>query len=77
MKLPLIPQDKANHFIYGFAIYFISNLFFNSIISLSIVYLFALAKECYDEYSYGGFDVKDIIATMIPAVFLFLKNKIK
>lgn len=28
MNLPIIPQDKANHFIYGFAIYFSSMAFF-------------------------------------------------
>ena len=77
MKLPLIALDKANHFIYGFAIYFIANLFLNPFSSLAVVWLFALGKECYDEYSYGGFDVKDIIATMIPAVFLFLKHLIQ
>lgn len=74
MKLPLIPQDKANHFIYGFAIYILSNLFINSYASFSIVFLFALGKECYDEYSYGGFDVKDLIATITPAILLILKD---
>jgi hypothetical protein len=76
MKLPIIPQDKANHFIYGFIIYILSNLFLNAYASFSIVYLFALGKECYDEYYYKGFDVKDLIVTIIPAIILILKDVI-
>jgi hypothetical protein len=76
MKIPIIPQDKANHFIYGFTIYILLNLFLNAYASFSIVYLLALGKECYDEYSYKGFDVKDLIATIIPAIILILKDVI-
>lgn len=76
MKLPQIPQDKANHFAYGFVIYFIASLALNPYLSLGVVFLFALAKECYDEHSYGGFDLKDFAVTVIPAVLLVLKNLI-
>jgi len=76
MKLPLIPTDKANHIVYGFAIYFISNLFLNTFISLGIVYLFALGKEFYNEYSYSVFEVKDLAVTMIIPIVLFLKTLI-
>lgn len=72
VKLPLIPQDKANHFIYGFGIYFLADLLCNPYLSLVVVFLFALSKECYDEYSYGGFDVKDLAVTLLPAVLLSL-----
>jgi hypothetical protein len=75
MKLPIIPQDKANHFIYGFTIYIISNLFLNAYASFSIVYLFALGKECYDEYSYGGFDIKDLLSTIIAPIILMFLSK--
>ena len=45
MKLPLINQDKANHIVYGFVIYFIANLLLNAFSSLGVVLLFALGKE--------------------------------
>ena len=74
MKLPLIPQDKANHFIYGFFIYVLSNYFFNDLYSIGIVFLFALGKEIKDQIVYKGFDYKDLLATMIPSIVLhFLK----
>jgi hypothetical protein len=78
MKLPLIPQDKANHFVYGFAIYFIANLFLNLYYSFGIVFIIALSKELYDQYKYKGFDIKDLFATMIfPTIEIlkFILNK--
>jgi hypothetical protein len=94
MKLPLITLDKANHFIYGFAIYFISMAFFALLnmlpvgvafvafmdvvnwqfMPLATVVFFAIAKEIYDEIDYGGFDCKDILATVTPALILTLTN---
>jgi hypothetical protein len=72
MKLPLIPLDKANHFIYGFFIFILSQHFFNDYYSMAIVFLFALGKEIKDEIMYKGFDYKDIIATIIPSVILHI-----
>jgi len=74
MKLPLIPQDKANHFIYGFFIYILSNLIFINWVSLLIVLIFALGKELYDEYKYGGFDWKDLVVTLIAGTILLIKD---
>lgn len=74
MKLPLIPQDKANHAIYGFVIFVLSNIFLNEYYSLVIVCLFAIGKEVYDQYDYGGFDIVDAISTIIPALILTLKQ---
>ena len=74
MKLPTIPHDKANHFIYGFAIFVLSNLVLNEWFSLSIVCLFAFGKEIYDECKYGGFDIYDAIYTIAPALILTLKQ---
>ena len=48
-KLPLIPQDKANHFIYGILIYFIVNLFFGIISAVAIGVVVAIGKEIYDD----------------------------
>ena len=67
MKLPLIPQDKANHFIYGFFIYIIACLFVSNPIAFGIVCLFALVKEIKDQVVYGGFDIFDMISTILPA----------
>jgi len=77
MKLPIIPQDKANHFIYGFVIFILTNLFLNIYISFTIVTLFAFGKELYDEWKYKGFDIIDIFWTIIPALILTLKQFIK
>lgn len=74
MKLPTIPHDKANHFIYGFAIFLLSNLVLNEWISLAVVCLFALGKEIYDEWKYGVFDIFDAIYTIAPALILTLKQ---
>ena len=74
MKLPIIPHDKANHFIYGFVIFVLSNLVLNEWISLSIVCLLAFGKEIYDEWKYGGFDIYDAVWTIAPALILTLKQ---
>ena len=74
MKLPLIPHDKANHFIYGFTIFVLSNLVLNEWISLAVVCLFAFGKEIYDEWKYGGFSIYDAIYTIAPALILTIKQ---
>jgi hypothetical protein len=66
----LIEQDKANHFIYGFFIFVLSNYFLNDLYSIGIVFLIALGKEIRDQIVYKGFDYKDLIATMIPSIIL-------
>jgi len=70
MKYLLIQLDKANHFIYGFIIFVLSQCFLNDLYSIGIVFLFALGKEIKDQIDYKGFDYKDIIATIIPSVIL-------
>ena len=74
MKLPLIPHDKANHFIYGFVIFVLSNLVLNEWISLAVVCLFAFGKEIYDEWKYVGFGIYDAIWTITPALILTLNK---
>jgi hypothetical protein len=66
----IIPIDKANHFIYGFFIYVLSNYFLNDLYSIGIVFLFAVSKEIKDQIVYKGFDYKDLLATMIPSIIL-------
>lgn len=74
MKLPLIPLDKANHFIYGFTIQVLSNLFLSDLFSVGTVFCFALGKEVRDQIVYKGFDWKDLVVTITPAVILFGKK---
>lgn len=76
MKLPQIRQDKANHFIYGFLIFIISNFFLQDYLSLLVVVLVGLGKEIYDEYKYGGFDVVDLIYTILPAMIIVVSKLI-
>lgn len=74
MTLPRIPFDKANHFIYGFCIYMLFSSIFTELIGLIVTILFAIGREVYNAKHKGSFDYKDIIATIIPAVMLFVKH---
>lgn len=78
MKLPQIPQDKANHFIYGFVIFLFACLIFNDLISLIIVTFVAIVKELIDKFFKKGTpEVTDAITTILPALILTLNNLIK
>ena len=68
----LIPIDKANHFLYGFVIFILAQFIFNDFVSFIIVLLIALSKEIKDEIKYKGFDYKDLIATILPAILTIL-----
>jgi hypothetical protein len=70
MKLPLIPLDKANHIIYGIAIYILANLLLIEMLAFLVVMLFGIAKELYDFKSYGKFDILDLLATISGAAIL-------
>ena len=75
MKLPLIPQDKANHYVYGSVIYFISNLFLSPILSMLVILLIALLKELYDYKAKTGTpEAMDVVWTLLGGLFLFLSN---
>lgn len=76
MKLIIIPQDKANHFIYGFVIFIVANMFFNEWISLGIVSLFGISKEIKDQITYNGFDYKDFLATIAAPILIIVTNKL-
>lgn len=77
MKLQQIPQDKANHFIYGLLICFISSLFFSSIIALSIVIIIGVVKEIYDKISNkGNPELLDLIFTGLGGLIIFLTREI-
>ena len=78
MKKILIPQDKANHFVYGFLIFAFFSLFFTELTCLIIVSFVAAAKEVYDKVSKKGTpEILDFVFTIIPALILTLINIIK
>jgi peptidoglycan biosynthesis protein MviN/MurJ (putative lipid II flippase) len=71
MKKILIPQDKANHFVYGFLIFEFFSLFFTEITCLFIVIFVAALKEMYDKESKKGTpELLDFVFTVIPALIL-------
>lgn len=71
--MPLIPQDKANHFIYGLAIFLAVGLAFGAIPGLAAAILIGAAKEIYDRVSGKGTpDVYDFVATVVGGVAGFL-----
>jgi hypothetical protein len=75
MKLPVLPQDKANHFVYGFLIFCMFNFFLNSYYSLLIVFAIAVIKEIIDKISGKGTpEVLDVVATIAPALILILNQ---
>jgi hypothetical protein len=76
MKLPQIPQDKANHLVYGFGIYYISSFLtmFNQLIYFLIVLFFAIGKEIYSYISIKTKpDIYDVIATIAIPLLIIIK----
>ena len=77
MKLPLIPQDKANHFIYGNILCFFFSLFFIPLVTITFIVIIALGKELYDYKTKTGTpEIKDIVWTIMGALPLFIKQVI-
>lgn len=73
MNMPLIPQDKANHFIYGLVIFLLVGLSFGAIPGLAAAALIGMVKEIYDKVSGKGTpDVYDFVATVVGGVAGFL-----
>ena len=73
-----IPKDKLLHFFVGSIILFLSLLFFNTLISVSIVVFVAAIKEIvYDDfYGKGTPEIKDFIYTVLPCVFYLINTLI-
>lgn len=71
--LPLIPQDKANHVIYGMIIYYLVQFFLTPYAALAVVAVFAVGKEVYDWVSGKGTpEFLDIMATILGSLPLFI-----
>ena len=75
MKKLLIPEDKANHVVYGWLIYFFFGFFFTPLITFGIVVLGGAAKEIiYDKIlDKGSPEILDFFATISIPLLLILK----
>ena len=71
--LSKIPKDKLLHSFYGTLTYIIISFFSHNIAMFSVIAL-AVSKEVYDDRKYGGFDWKDIVATIIIPLLLYIQN---
>lgn len=60
-----VPKDKIYHFIAGFAIALIGGVVLSPIEGIGLAIAAGIFKECYDDYSYGKYDVIDMIATWL------------
>ena len=60
-----ISIDKKYHFIAGFLLCIIFSIINDPITGLGAAVVAGVFKECYDSYSYGKFDIADMIATWL------------
>jgi len=65
-KFPIIPQDKANHFIVG-ALIGTSALLIGGYASIPVLAA-AIGKEVYDHFHGGSVELYDTIATTLGGV---------
>jgi len=71
--IPQLPQDKANHALYGLAIFIAFGFAFGAIAGLVAATLIGAAKEVYDRVSKKGCpDVFDLVATAAGGVAGYL-----
>ena len=66
IKAMVIPQDKANHFVYGAVIFMLGNAWLGSQNGVLLALFFALGKEMYDALDHKP-DWKDVLWTMLGA----------
>ena len=73
-----IKKDKLLHFFVGSCILFLSLLFFNTLISISIVVFVAAIKEIvYDDFLKKGTpEVEDFIYTILPCLFYLINTNV-
>jgi len=68
MKLPLIPVDKANHIIYGAAIFAVAALFLPAVFATGVVLVAAVGRELVGQ----KFDWLDLAVTLAGAAFVWI-----
>ena len=67
-----IPTDKKLHFLAGFLLCIIFSIINDPITGIGAAIAGGIFKECYDHYTYGVFDWKDMIATWIGGCVAFV-----
>lgn len=71
--LPQLPQDKANHFVYGLVIFIAAGFVFGAVAGLAVAIVAGGAKEVYDHVSGKGHsEGADFLATALGGVFGFI-----
>ena len=80
MNLPLLPQDKANHAVYGAVIAAIVSLF-SIPLALTAVALVGVGKEVYDWWrnmhgEQHGVEVMDAVATVCGGLIVLVPQAI-
>lgn len=66
MEKKNIPYDKRLHMLAGLLIGVIGTVITPyTFVGILAAFIAGIAKELYDQYSYGGFDIDDAIATWI------------
>lgn len=76
--LPLIPQDKANHAVYGIFIYGIIRMIPGAThqMALIVVFLAAVIKEIVDQIRGSGTpEFMDLFATCAPGILMYIGEK--
>ena len=70
-KLRALPLDKIVHLLVGMLL--VALLYpFGLVLSLVASVALAFAKEAFDYWSYGGFDLKDFGATILGAILMLV-----
>jgi hypothetical protein len=65
MNLPILPEDKANHALYGLVIYALSASIFAAPFAMVAVFACGVGKELYDSvWNDRPFSNGDMIATL-------------
>jgi hypothetical protein len=77
MNLPLIPLDKANHFLYGFFIYTFFSMFMDHEMAVGIAFAFGVLKEIRDHIVYKKADILDLFFTVLPGIIITVTESIK
>lgn len=67
-----IPHDKLLHFIAGMLITALVAVVFARFapLAVTVAVVAGFAKEAYDEWAYGGWDWKDLLATVMGGVVM-------